>query len=106
MALLPAAIQPNCGGIGLSDNGGFVEQNKFKSSNSDPPPVLGLVTWHVLLLAVIVVRNGVVDDGATLASHEEEEESIFILSFRLAITSSCSRSNNNVCACDAGIFLQ
>lgn len=41
-----------------------------------------------------------------LALHEEEEESIFILSFRLAITSSCSRSNNNVCACDAGICLQ
>lgn len=101
-------LHPKAGDSDFRDKGGLLEQNTFKSSNSDPPPVFCLAASHVMLAIVVIVVVVIVEgnDGATLASHEEEEESIFILSFRLAITSSCSRSNNNVCACDAGIFLQ
>lgn len=40
-------------------------------------------------------------DGMFDVLHREEEESVFMLS-RFSITTSWSRSNSNVCACDAG----
>lgn len=66
-----------------------------------PNSVRNFVELLVLLFVVEFKDDAEDADALHVEEEEEEEQSSFILS-RFSITTSCSRSNSKVCACDAG----